>query len=430
MRILVDHGSAYNLGDIGMIESVVCRLRRLLPRAEFYVVERPRMRTGIWSLPRVFPQAPYTLRAFLPELLGRAPFFWRYQVECRRITRRLELASLGKLRRAGSLSLRPQDKTQVQSKTLHDFCAEFDGLHVVGGGNLTDVFWPALYHRCCLIMAFEEQGKPVVLTGQQLGPFTSWMSKRGLVRALRNVNFLGVREAGGSLSFCKETRLDPRRFEVMGDDSFGLAPAEPPLVDNVLAKYNLKAKGFLAANVRVARYSRVHADEVQKLAAIIDAVAGHFHMPVLVVPIAFNPGDSGVAAGRDLVSAMRSADAAVLNERNPTPGLAKGVLGRAFGALGVSYHFCTFALSQGIPAVCAYASEYYSQKASGLSDFWGDERLALALKSEDPIAAARQVIGVFEDPLVREKLRTQSDRAHAHWEEVFDREVGAFRELG
>lgn len=44
-----------------------------------------------------------------------------------------------------------------------------------------------------------------------------------------------------------------------------------------------------------------------------------------------------------------------------TPAAVKGVLGRAWGAVGTSYHFCTFAASMGVPVACLYDGSYYSK---------------------------------------------------------------------
>jgi hypothetical protein len=62
-----------------------------------------------------------------------------------------------------------------------------------------------------------------------------------------------------------------------------------------------------------------------------------------------------------------------------TPATARGMLGCAFGAIGVSHHFCTFALSEAVPAICIHEGAYYEQKGRGIAAFWGDERLSSPL---------------------------------------------------
>ena len=423
MKILVDHGSSHNLGDTAMIEAVVGRLRRLVPDAQLFVVDNSFLRTRIWELPDVFRQEPYALRPLRPSLLAKLRFLWRWDEVRLRVTSRFFLASLGTVLRPGSISLWHDKKAEGHARTLGEFCEPFDVLHVVGGGNLTDSFYAQLFARCSLISSFGEQEKPVILTGQQLGPFASRLSKTGLARALRKAVFVGLREPTDSWKFCQEAHLEPGRYEVMGDDSLGLAPADGSVVSELLARNGVQERNFLAANVRVARYAPKHRKHLREIATIIDRVASEFGMPVVVVPIALNPWDSDVPSGITLASAMRAARVVALDEDGLTPGLVKGVLGKAFGAIGVSYHFCTFALSQGVPAVCLFDGDYYSQKARGLCEFWRDKRLALPLRGVDADGAVALIGQVLRDPMLRESLCRLSGQAVNRWQEIFDREV-------
>jgi polysaccharide pyruvyl transferase WcaK-like protein len=426
VKILVDHGSSHNLGDTAMIEGVVARLGFLLPDAQLFVVDNHLLRTDIWELPRVFRQNTYPLKPLRPSFLANLRFFWRWDDFRLRMTSRRLLARVGKQLTAGSVGLSQVGGVGNQPRTLGEFCQPFDALHVVGGGNLTETFFKQLFARCCLILTFSEQRKPVILTGQQIGPISSDLSKTGLARTLRKASFVGLREPTDSWEFCRDADLEPSRFEVMGDDSLGLPPADESAICGLLAQHGLHGTDFLAVNARVASYAAKHREYLQGIAAVIQRVACEFRMPVVVVPIALNPWDSDVAWGKELANAVHAADAIVLKDEGLTPGLVKRLLGKAFGAIGVSYHFCTFALSQGVPAVCLYAGGYYAQKGRGLCAFWQDDRLALPVGSVAPAAAAGHIGQVLRDTVLREKLRLRSVQAVNRWQEVFDREVNHF----
>lgn len=114
----------------------------------------------------------------------------------------------------------------VSEANLYEFCAPFDALHMVGGGYLTDTFPEVLVEVFCLALAFHQQGKPILLTGQQVGPFQSRVLRAHTRRLLNCARFAGLREPTGSVELCKQCGLDPRRFRVMGDDSFGLPWAD------------------------------------------------------------------------------------------------------------------------------------------------------------------------------------------------------------
>ncbi len=427
MRLLVDHGSSHNLGDTAMIEGVVLHLQRAFPNAQIAVVDHPRLVTHLYDSGRILRNNAYSIRIGGGTFLGRLRFFHRYRKAWQRWVQKALLASI--IPFSGACTLRLCN-AQTGVLTLGDYCAPFDALHIVGGGNLTDVFEPELFHRCCLIHAFLQQGKPVVATGQQLGPFRSYLYAMGLRKTLRKINFVGLREPTESVTLCKTACLSPDRFAVMGDDSFGLLADPPERVDPTLATLGLQPHRFLAWNVRFSRYNSSLESYLDHIAALAARIAGRFEMPLLVVPIALNPGDSDVAGGKRLAERIKNVRVAILEKPDLTPAFVKGVLGRAFGAVGASYHFCTFALSQGTPAVCIYDGPYYAQKARGLAAFWGESRLALALDGMDATSASESVCKLFHDASYREACRLRAMDAIKQWETTFEETVRtAFSEI-
>jgi polysaccharide pyruvyl transferase WcaK-like protein len=148
-------------------------------------------------------------------------------------------------------------------------------------------------------------------------------------------------------------------------------------------------------------------------------------MPILIVPIQLVGSDSDVASGQKIVDAASSASVSLMRQHDLTAPLVKGVLGRAFGAIGVSHHFCTYALSQGVPAVCIYEGDYYRQKALALAASWGDNRLALPLRRLELATAARDIARVLKDETLRAKLFSLSKTATQRWRELFRQKVTA-----
>jgi len=421
MRILVDHGAYGNLGDTSMVEGAVLRLLDLLPGEEIFVIDRPSLRTNIFGLPNVFRQVDYSVKPKWADVLTDAPFLWRYNQYWGRIASKLTLLFVGNLFPASSFS--ENGESRFKRMILSDFCEQFDGLHIVGGGNLTDIFYHELFRKCMLIQAFAEQDKPIILTGQQLGPFSSRILRRALAKSLHKANFVGLREQGNSLAFCREAFLEPQYFAVMGDDSFGLSGADDNHLLAILTQYGIKENEFLAFNVRTGHYAKEHIKYLEQMSIIVDKLSTLFRMPIMIVPVALSQGDSDITSGKKLAKMTHSSRVLVLENNNLTPSLVKGILGKAFGAVGVSYHFCTFALSQGVPTVCIHDGNYYSQKARGLSEFWGDKRLPLSLKGINTDLAIDHIAEVFKDELLRKKLQDFSIQAIEHWKHIFDTQV-------
>lgn len=419
MRLLIDYGASNNLGDLSMLEGAVGRLRELHPSAELAVIDRGFPNMGVWGLPGVSKQPEYLFRPYRATRgkAGAPLSAWRGHWE--RTVFQLASVCISGVPCARSIRVSPRDVGEGTRRTVGDVCEPFDALHICGGGNLTDTFYWELVRKSILMCTFLEQGKPVVLTGQQVGPFGSMAFRRALSRTLRRIRFVGLRERG-SWDFCERAGLDRAHFELMGDDSFGLAPANDALVTSLLARLGLRPGEFLAFNLRLGFYSGGLDQSLDQISAMLEQVASRLRMPILVVPISLNRWDDDIRAGQAVAAKLSSSEVLILREAL-TPALAKGVLGKAFGAVGVSYHFCTFALSQGVPAVCIFNGEYYAQKARGLADFWEDKRLALALEGSLATTAADSIARALSDRPLRERLSYRAGNAVGEWRSAFDR---------
>lgn len=105
-------------------------------------------------------------------------------------------------------------------------------------------------------------------------------------------------------------------------------------------------------------------------------------------------------------------------------GLVRGLLGKAFGSIGVSCHFCIFALSQGIPAVCLHEGDY-SQKARAIGGFWRDGRLAIYLQKADVSSAVEQVSTFFARFALKDEVASAGAAGVNDWQKVFGERVRA-----
>jgi polysaccharide pyruvyl transferase WcaK-like protein len=209
----------------------------------------------------------------------------------------------------------------------------------------------------------------------------------------------------------------------MGDDSFGLEPAEATEVQAALTRVGLGSCRFLAVNLRIGTYAPSHAQYLHHFARLVARLARYYALPLLVVPISCNDDDSDIRSGYQLREAVQSECLCVLDDPDLSPRQVKGILGRAHAAVGSSYHFCTFALSQGVPAICTFDGAYYAQKARGLARFWGEDRLWLPLRQCHSESALSQTTSFIDDARLRDALQVRASRAVNTWKETFDRAV-------
>jgi polysaccharide pyruvyl transferase WcaK-like protein len=414
VRLLVDHGAYPNFGDLAMLDAMVERLAGL-PGIGLEIQDA----SLDWRWPgarpvhyEVFAVASIIdrigrgrrVRDRFPEGLPRLSSGWR-------------AAAYGALSLGRTATLFPV-RAAAGWRTLGAWCRNYDALLIGGGGDMNDCFPEALWRCCALIHAFAAQGKPVILSGQQLGPVASTGSRRLLLSALRRVAYVGVREPTESLRLCQEAGLTTGQFALCGDDSLGMPAADDREVQELMRSSGISPRRFIAVNLRIASYSPVRDQAILAFAETAGELATALGLELVVVPVSIDEGDSDVDAGRILADRARGVPIKVIQGANLSGRLIKGLMGHAFGAIGVSYHFNTFALSQGVPSVALYSGEYYRQKAMGLSAFWGDDRLAMSMEAIGPDAPQR-VRAVFEDEALRMRLRERAVEATRDWEAMF-----------
>jgi polysaccharide pyruvyl transferase WcaK-like protein len=428
MKILIHHNAVPstehgNFGDLAMLQAALDCLSLGIEGAELHVLECPR----IWQERDNVQTVRYSLPVpgtRLWQLAMRRPFRWARRTipaldalthRMRRTAPIIRHAILGRGARVARFPM----IVEQGAMTLEDWCQSYDALFIAGGGALNDIFPAPFWTSSCLIHGFFLQGKPVILTGQQLGPFHYAATRKSLLRTLRKVSFIGLREATESLRLCEEAGMEQSRATVMGDDSFGVAPAPPSEVQALLAGLGLSPGRFIAVNIRLSFYTPAAAKYLPLLAKFLSNLSQDYQMPLLVVPIAIGEKDSDITAGHRLAEVLSDDQLQVLEKQPLSSALLKGVLGSAYAALGMSYHFCTFALSQGVPTVALFAGDYYAQKAYGISQFWNDERLAAPFAALETAAGIERIRSVLDDEHLREVLRGRAEEATRRWQMMF-----------
>ncbi|MDR3764074.1 MAG: polysaccharide pyruvyl transferase family protein [Acidobacteriota bacterium] len=425
-KILVDNLGSWNIGDLAMLEASVEEFLSLAPTVELHLVDRVPLPTKIWELPRVrrTPNVEVKTRDLNRlAILDNSPLLWRLAAYYRNHLLASLFERLGRQIAPGKLMV----DTAAGRVSLERYCEDYDAFYIFGGGNINDVFPAELLRKCALMLCFAAQGKPVILTGQQIGPFQSQAGREVAARALRETAFAGVREPLDSARYCREAGLSEERYAVMGDDSFGLPQASEEDVSRLLARYGVEENKFIALNVRVTSYLPETQRHLQQIAAFVSALLDEFQLPALVVPVVMDGPESDILGGRKLASLIGAGRVRVMDAEGVTPVSARGVLGRAFAALGTSYHFCTFSCAEGVPAVCLYDGSYYSQKALGLAAFWRVERLLLPMGELNDPEAVRRVSGVFRDAALREKLKRRALESLQDWHAAFRQALQAAR---
>ena len=237
--------------------------------------------------------------------------------------------------------------------------ADADGVLIAGGGNLASR-WPMhVYERAALAGIARRLGRPVVISGQTLGPDLRGADRELVASLLASARLVGVRE---STSHALASRLGVRARLGVDDASFvGLEPAgRSPAAAGVLISLSLSL-GRVPRAETVARVAEL-AD------AAADLVGGPVRFHAHFGPLTGTEPRGDAVLHEEVRARMRSASDVV-----PTGTVEDAASLARSSALLITgrYHPAVFAAPAGVPVLGLVTDDYTAVKQRGALDHWG-----------------------------------------------------------
>lgn len=242
--------------------------------------------------------------------------------------------------------------------------ADATGVLIAGGGNLAST-WPLhVYERAALTGIAARLGRPVVVSGQTLGPDLRGRDRELVERMLHTAALAGVRESASqrlAVDLGVDVRLgvDDASFVALDSSAGAAAVGEP---DGVLVSLSLSL-GDAPRDETVAR-----------IAALVDAAADRVGGPVRFHAHfgALNgTTPRGDAVLHDEVRARMSTPSSVV----PTGDVPEAAALARSAALLITgrYHPAVFAAPAGVPVLGLVTGEYTAVKQRGALAHWGQD---------------------------------------------------------
>ena len=293
--------------------------------------------------------------------------------------------------------------------TVRDAVAAADGVAIAGGGNLAST-WPShVFERAALGAIAAAHGRPLVVSGQTLGPHLDPDDRDLVRRLLAAARRVGLREPA-SVRLAADLGV-PGTATI--DDASFLGFDEP--ADAVAPSLLVSLSTHLGGRPRDA--------VVSGLAAALDAVHDETGMPIRF-HAHFGSLDPGVVRGdavlHDEVRAALSSPSEVV----PTgDSRAAARLARSAGMLVTGrYHPAVFAAPAGVPIAALVVDAYTDVKLRGVLGHWGQSGLldldtvARGEAAEPLRAIAGQAADIHRS--TAEVLPERRSRAAAWWDDV------------
>ncbi|PIR54034.1 hypothetical protein COU75_03050 [Candidatus Peregrinibacteria bacterium CG10_big_fil_rev_8_21_14_0_10_42_8] len=416
MHILVDHGRSENFGDAAMVQGTLSALTKKYPTHTYALSSDGLTDCDVLSFPSVTEIPTYHMRPqwkdpFLHAQptkgkrstgaghlwpMTRYSWTWPMVNIARKIQRVLYTRYWPSMDDLSELYI----QSDGQCIPLLDWCNQFDA-GLIPGGLITDEFTASLYRQCLLMHAFHKLRKPFYLYGVQCGPFTKTQLQKQATEAMQTATVCTVR----SPDFPKDTGAT-----FIHDMSMGIIPS--PHTNEWLQKHKIQPGKFLTYHMRSSFYNSSMRRYIPYYASLLTQLSQTLHMPLVHVPISLKESDNDRHWGTDIAKYLSKVDHFEIEDVTlKDTALIKGIIGQSHGIIGVSYHACIFALSQGVPAINIHASKHYSHKAKGLVETFHDDRISLCIPECHIENAYAQCLSLFADAAF-------SEASYSEWNDM------------
>lgn len=285
---------------------------------------------------------------------------------------------LRRIRADGGAQLPPGDPALALRAELESV----DALLIAGGGNLNSRYGWLLYERAAVAAVARSLGKPVVVSGQTLGPVLTAQDAGVLAGMLRDAALVGVREStsarlAADLGVAAERGLDDASF-LADPPAPGAGSQEAESAPGLPAGPGLRDAVPEGPYVAVTLAPGGDAGYRRALAGALDRLHARTQLPTVFVPHMDVPGSSNIDGGihADVAALMGTPHVLTpIADARSSASLTRG----ASLVVSTRYHPAVFALAAGIPAVALAVDAYSDARLRGAMENWGLADFVLAL---------------------------------------------------
>jgi len=306
------------------------------------------------------------------------------------------------------------------TRRLLQLIDDADLIYMVGGSPLNSLYSVAgFYPKALVFLVGSIFRKPIVLSGQTIGPFyrpfDRWLARY----ALNRIAYIAVRDEGISTEILRQLRVSRPTIIEVADDAWALEPASPEAVADVLRQENIERRGLgplVGITTRFLSTASLDKDGVRDLfAQVCDQLVELFDATIIFVPMFVNEDpafDDRVEAKR-IKNRTRNRERIQILQGEYTPEIIKGVLGTVDLGIGTRYHGVLFTLSMSKPAIAITLDEYYTMKMMGVMRPMGQAHRVLTLKGLVADKVVEQVKEIIQEPPSR-LIKELEERGRSH----------------
>lgn len=280
-----------------------------------------------------------------------------------------------------------------------------DLLFNVGGGNLNSIWrFGGLYSKCFTYLVCKIFEKPIILSGQTIGPFNSWFDRKFAKFTLNKVDVITLRDTT-SEKVLKDIGVVKPIIKTTADDAISLPSATPDEIKAVFLKEKIDEHypliGINIINIGYLSGSKLN-NAKQMLAEVADYLISELDARIVFIPTEYAASADDRVAILEVLELMEHKDKVrvIMNEYDDKT--LKGVIGQMDLVIGLRYHFIVFATTMQVPSIGIYLDQYYAMKMKGILELMGQKKYACDI---DKISS-EEIIELVKDALrIKDKIK-------------------------
>ena len=272
-----------------------------------------------------------------------------------------------------------------------------DLLFNVGGGNLNSIWrFGGLYSKCIIYLICKILGKPIILSGQTIGPIDNWFDRKFTRFALNKVDAITLRDTS-SKSLLRSIGVVKPVIKETSDDAVLLPCATYEDIKAIFLDEKIDEHRPLIG-INVIGHGHLSGSKLNKAKQILAEVADHLISElgarIVFIPMEYIADDDRVTLSETL-ELMQHKDKVriIMNEYDDKT--LKGIIGQMDLVIGLRYHFIVFATTMQVPSIGIYSDQYYAMKMKGILELMGQEKYACdidKISSEEIIELAKDAL--------------------------------------
>ena len=416
--VLIGGYGGHDIGDESMLTTDLINLKKFIPDAEFlalspnpeYTSEFHKVDSD-WDISHYLTGYSVTQKEIEPPCIAQDTYEPQIQTHQSIFWRILKFAFKTSIKYPkifgilfNAWILKKTKRTiflNEEGKRLLNHLKNADLLFNVGGGNIKGGFCDRfIIYTICRIF-----GKPVIVSGQTIGPFDKWLGKKIAGFFLNKVDVITLRDTM-SIKVLEDLGVYKPIIKETADDAVLLPPVSGEEIKKIFLTEKIEdhhpliginPNAYLKSVLPNRHYELNKIKQV--LADVADRLISELGARIVFIPMDYNAYSDDRVSAYEVLELMKHKDRANVIINGYDDHTLKGIIGQLDVGIGLRYHFIVFATTMQVPTIGIYLGEYYEMKIGGILELMEQEKYALDFEKTSP----EEIVALVKDVLQNKK---------------------------